>query len=107
MIAHLETRRPLFRTLTGQDWSRGIAAARAEKNPVREKIAAKAAEMLWSESFSGAAVHAIPALCHDPEATGWIALCGAFCTGRPHRHPDPATRCPRCAGMTPAKGGRP
>lgn len=41
------------------------------------------ASVLWSQALRNDYYHAIPAADHDPNATGWIALCGSFCCGTP------------------------
>lgn len=41
------------------------------------------ASVLWSQALCNDYYHAIPAADHDPNATGWIALCGSFCCGTP------------------------
>ena len=66
-------------------------------------VAAGSADILWSESFRDEVYHAIPAAGHDPRASGWIALCGAFCTGEPFRAEDEAGReaCPKCIHRLP------
>lgn len=44
---------------------------------------AGSASVLWSQALCNDYYHAIPAADHDPNATGWIALCGSFCCGTP------------------------
>lgn len=58
--------------------------------------------VLWSQAFADDFYHAIPADDHDPRASGWVALCGAFCCGEPR--PPLAEfgrlQCPKCVLKT-------
>ncbi len=55
--------------------------------------------VLWSEAFVNSTVHATPAKDNDPNATGWIALCNAFCCGVPTKEKPAANVCPICEGL--------
>lgn len=64
---------------------------------------------LWSQAFATDHYHAIPADDHDPNATGWIAQCGAFCCGKPIDERTEELRgeaCPKCLqAVRPARYG--
>lgn len=49
--------------------------------------ASDGARFYWSQGGAvtkdGPITHAIPALDHDPDATAWVAICGAVCSGPP------------------------
>ena len=58
--------------------------------------------VLWSQAFvADDRYHAIPTDDHDPRATGWIAKCGAFCTGEPIPTDEAGDceACPKCLRM--------
>ena len=42
-----------------------------------------ARDQYWSQAFATDIYHAIPRDGHDPNASGWIARCGALCCGTP------------------------
>lgn len=61
--------------------------------------ASDGARFYWSQGGAvtkdGPITHAIPALDHDPDATAWVAICGAVCSGPPARHSF-GNVCPQC-----------
>ena len=54
---------PLFRTITSDDWKRSLAAARTDKNAVREEIRARIAAQNRDVSPTAKMTPALPPLC--------------------------------------------